>query len=64
MVELGRKYLKRETEPNQEIRRACISILGHLKPTSAIEDLIAVMEDGMEVPGYPLQGRTCTKSNR
>ena len=51
MVELGRKYLKRETEPNQEIRRACISILGHLKPTSAIEDLIAVMEDGMEVPG-------------
>lgn len=51
MVELGRKYLKREIEPNQEIRRACISILGHLKPTSAIEDLIAVMEDGMEVPG-------------
>ena len=51
MVELGRKYLKRAAEPNQEIRRACISILGHLKPTSAIEDLIAVMEDGMEVPG-------------
>ena len=51
MVELGRKYIKREVEPNQEIRRACISILGHLKPTSAIEDLIAVMEDGMEVPG-------------
>ncbi len=51
MVELARQYLKRETEPNQEIRRACISILGHLKPTSAIEDLIAVMEDGMEVPG-------------
>ena len=51
MVELGRKYIKREAEPNQEIRRACISILGHLKPTSAIEDLIAVMEDGMEVPG-------------
>ena len=51
MVELGRKYLKREIEPNQEIRRACISILGHLKPTSAIEDLIAVMEDGLEVPG-------------
>ncbi len=51
MVELARQYLKREIEPNQEIRRACISILGHLKPTSAIEDLIAVMEDGMEVPG-------------
>ncbi len=51
MVELARKYIKRDIEPNQEIRRACISILGHLKPTSAIEDLIAVMEDGMEVPG-------------
>ena len=51
MVELARQYLKRESEPNQEIRRACISILGNLKPTSAIEDLIAVMEDGMEVPG-------------
>jgi HEAT repeat protein len=51
MVELGQKYIKRDVEPNQEIRRACISILGHLKPTSAIEDLIAVMEDNMEVPG-------------
>ena len=51
MVELARKYIKREVEPNQEIRRACISILGHLRPTSAIEDLIAVMEDSMEVPG-------------
>ena len=51
MVELARKYIKREVEPNQEIRRACISILGHLKPTSAIEDLVAVMEDSMEVPG-------------
>ena len=51
MVELARKYIKREVEPNQEIRRACISILGHLKPTSAIEGLVAVMEDSMEVPG-------------
>ena len=51
MVELARKYIKREVEPNQEIRRACISILGHLKPTSAIADLIAVMEDNIEVPG-------------
>ncbi len=51
MIELGRKYIKRDIEPNQEIRRACISILGHLKPTTAIEDLIAVMEDGMEIPG-------------
>ncbi len=51
MVELGQKNIKREVEPNQEIRRACISILGHLKPTSAIEDLITVMEDSMEVRG-------------
>ncbi len=51
MVELARKYIKRDVEPNQEIRRACISILGHLRPTSAIEDLVAVMEDSMEVPG-------------
>ena len=51
MVELARKYIKREVEPNQEIRRACISVLGYLKPTSAIEDLVAVMQDSMEVPG-------------
>ena len=51
MVELARKYIKREGEPNQEIRRACISILGHLKPTSAIPGLVTVMEDSMEVPG-------------
>lgn len=51
MVELARKYIKREVEPNQEIRRSCISILGHLKPTSAIDDLTIVMEDSMELPG-------------
>ena len=51
MVELARKYIKRDFEANQEIRRACISILGHLKPASAIEGLVAVMEDSMEIPG-------------
>ena len=51
MIELGQRYIRREIEPNQEIRRACISILGHLRPTSAIEDLITVMGDSMEVPG-------------
>ena len=55
MVELARQYIKREVEPNQEIRRACISILGHLKPSSAIDDLITVMEDGVEVPGIRFQ---------
>ena len=51
MVELARKYIKREVEPDQEIRRNCISILGRLKPMAAIADLIAVMEDDAEVPG-------------
>ena len=55
MVELARKYIKRAVEPDQEIRRACLSILGNLKPPSAIEDLIAVMEDGEEIPGVRFQ---------
>ena len=55
MVELGKKYIKRAVEPDQEIRRACLSILGNLKPPSAIADLIAVMEDGEEIPGVRFQ---------
>ena len=55
MVELARHYIKRAVEPDQEIRRACLSILGNLKPPSAIEDLIAVMQDGDEVPGVRFQ---------
>ena len=51
LAELAQKYIKRESEPNQEIRRNCISILGQLKPESAIEELIAVMEDSREIPG-------------
>jgi len=51
LAELAQKYIKRESEPNQEIRRSCISILGQLKPESAIEELIAVMEDSREIPG-------------
>ncbi|MDE0184536.1 MAG: HEAT repeat domain-containing protein [Candidatus Poribacteria bacterium] len=55
MVELAKKYIKRVVEPDQEIRRACLSILGNLKPSSAIADLIAVMEDGEEIPGVRFQ---------
>ena len=55
MVELAKKYIKRAIEPDQEIRRACLSILGNLKPRSAIKDLIAVMEDGEEIPGVRFQ---------
>ena len=53
--ELATKYIKRQIEPDQEIRRACISILGALKPESAIADLIAVMEDSVEVRGIRFQ---------
>ncbi|MFB3040748.1 MAG: HEAT repeat domain-containing protein, partial [Candidatus Poribacteria bacterium] len=45
----------RQIEPNPEIRRACISVLGTLKPESAIADLIAVMEDSVEVRGIRFQ---------
>ncbi|MCZ6677220.1 MAG: HEAT repeat domain-containing protein [Candidatus Poribacteria bacterium] len=55
MVALAPKYIQREVEPDQEIRRDCISILGHLKPTSAIPNLIAVMEDNAEIPGIRFQ---------
>ena len=55
LVELSQKYIKRESESDQEIRRACISILAILKPQSAIEVLAAVMEDGGEVPGIRFQ---------
>ena len=55
LIELSQRYIKRASEPDQEIRRACISILGILKPRSAIEVLAAVMEDGGEVPGIRFQ---------
>jgi HEAT repeat protein len=55
MVELARIYIKRAVEQDQEIRRACLSILGNIKPSSAIEDLIAVMVDGEEIPGVRFQ---------
>lgn len=55
LIELSIKYMQREVEPDQEIRRACLSILGALKPLSAIEALVAVMEDGLEVPGIRFQ---------
>ena len=63
MVELAKKYIKRAIEPDQEIRRACLSILGNLKPPSAIADLIAVMEDGEEIPGRAFSGRPHPQSN-
>lgn len=55
LVALAQKYIKRTVEPDQEIRRTCIAILGVLKPQSAIEVLTAVMEDSGEVPGIRFQ---------
>ncbi len=55
LVALAQRYIKRAVEPDQEIRRTCIAILGVLKPHSAIEVLTAVMEDRGEVPGIRFQ---------
>ena len=51
ITELVKKYIKREIEPNQEIRRSCLSILGTLQPQSVVGDLIAVLEDNRETSG-------------
>ncbi|MEC9257679.1 MAG: hypothetical protein VX541_04225, partial [Candidatus Poribacteria bacterium] len=51
ITELAKKHIKREIEPNQEIRRSCLSILGNLQPESVIGDLIAVLEDNQETSG-------------
>ena len=51
ITELAKKYIKRKIEPNQEIRRSCLSILGDLQPESVVDDLIAVLEDSQETSG-------------
>ena len=55
LVALAQIYVKRASEPDQEIRRTSIGILGVLKPQSAIEVLTGVMEDSGEVPGIRFQ---------
>ena len=55
LVELTEQYIQKSTEPEQEIRRACLSILGVLKPTSAIEPLAKVLRDQNEIPGLRFQ---------
>ena len=55
LAELAQEYIQIEVEPEQEIRRACLSILGILKPVSAIDALIAVLENPMEIPGIRFQ---------
>ena len=55
LAELAQEYIQIEVEPEQEIRRACLAILGTLKPVSAIDVLIAVLENPTEIPGIRFQ---------
>jgi len=55
LVELTEQYIQKDTEPDQEIRRACLSILGVLRPTSAIDPLSKVLRDKDEIPGIRFQ---------
>ena len=55
LAELAQSYIQIQMEPEQEIRRACLAILGILKPVSAIDALIAVLENPAEIPGIRFQ---------
>lgn len=55
LAKLAQEYIQIEVEPEQEIRRACLAILGILKPVSAIDPLIAVLENPTEIPGIRFQ---------
>ena len=52
---LAQEYIQIEVEPEQEIRRACLAILGTLKPVSAIDVLVTVLENPTEIPGIRFQ---------
>lgn len=55
LVELAEQYIQKVYEPEQEIRRACLSIIANLKPVSAIEPLVQVLRDQEEIPGIRFQ---------
>ncbi len=55
LAEIAQEYIQMHVEPEQEIRRACLAILGVLKPVSAIEDLVVVLESPSEIPGIRFQ---------
>lgn len=55
LAELVQEYIQITVEPEQEIRRACLTILGVLKPVSAIEALVAVLDNPAEIPGIRFQ---------
>lgn len=55
LVKLAAEHIQLSIEPEQEIRRACLSILGILKPISSIQPLIHVLRDQSEIPGIRFQ---------
>ena len=55
LAELVQAYIQITVEPEQEIRRACLAILGILKPVSAIDALVTVLDNSTEIPGIRFQ---------
>ncbi len=55
LVTLAQRYIQRAVEPEQEIRRACLSMLGILRPASAIDALVVVLKNPGELPGIRFQ---------
>ncbi len=55
LAELAQQYIQIAVEPEQEIRRACLTILGILKPVSAIDALATVLDNSAEIPGIRFQ---------
>lgn len=55
LVQVAEKHIQLSKEPDQEIRRACLSIIGILKPETSIQPLINVLIDENEIPGIRFQ---------
>ncbi|MCG9127813.1 hypothetical protein JT359_09470 [Candidatus Poribacteria bacterium] len=51
LVEVAENHIQLSKEPDQEIRRACLSIIGILKPETSIQPLVNVLIDKNEIPG-------------
>ena len=55
LAALTQQYIQMAVEPEQEIRRACLAILGILKPVTAIDALVTVLKNSTEIPGIRFQ---------
>ena len=55
LAALAQEYIQIAVEPEQEIRRACLAIIGILKPVSAIDVLVTVLDNSAEIPGIRFQ---------